>query len=48
MPLIVPSVGFSAIPVGKDGLTSQEVTVPPLTVGRFGDIGCTLREGQIL
>ena len=36
VPLILPSVVPHVSPVGNDGLISHDVTVPPLTEGRFG------------
>ena len=38
VPLIFPSEVPQVKPLGKDGSISQDVTVPPLTVGRFGVI----------
>lgn len=36
VPLILPSVVPHVSPVGRDGLISQDVMVPPLVDGRFG------------
>ena len=38
VPLILPSVVPHVKPLGRDGLISQDVMVPPLVDGRFGVI----------